>query len=67
MKRIVNGPFHRRCVLRDGDRLATIKSSFHRAAFVTMAPLVTDRVAKMHVHSSDAAVETLQSALHDVP
>jgi len=65
MNRIVNRPFHRRCVLRDGDRLSTIKSSFHHAAFITMASLVADRVAKVHVHSSEAAVETLQSALHD--
>jgi len=65
MNRIANGLFNRRCLLCDGDRLATIKSSFDHAAFVTVAPLIADRVAKVHVHSSDAVVETFQSALHD--
>jgi hypothetical protein len=65
MNRIANGLFNCRCLLHDGNRLATIKSGFHHAAFVTMASLVADRVAKVHVHSSDATVETLQSALHD--
>jgi hypothetical protein len=48
MNRIVNRPFHRRCVLRDGDRLSTIKSGFHHAAFITMASLVADRVASRY-------------------
>jgi hypothetical protein len=65
MNRIANGLFNCRGLLCDGDRLATIKSSFHHAAFVTVASLVADRVAKVHVHSSDAAVETFQSALHN--
>jgi hypothetical protein len=65
MNRIANGLFTCRCLLRDGNRLATIKSGFHHAAFVTVTSLVADRIAKVHVHSSNATAETLQSALHD--
>src|SRR5579859_101537 len=45
---------HRALLMRSENRLAAIAARLDHAAFIVMADLVTDRVAKVHIDPPDA-------------
>ena len=60
LDRLIDSAF----LVRHDNGFAPVAASFDHAAFVVMAGLVADRIAKVHVDPPDAVVELAQRRMH---
>jgi hypothetical protein len=61
----IDGLVQVRCLVSNGCGLATLNASFHHAAFVVLAALMSVFIAEVNFHPCDVLSEAAQSAFND--